>query len=315
MTNDKIVLLVVPSNQSDILKYYIEWHLDLGVDLILAEDVGSSDNTQEILESFSKTGRVRWSIVPDKSRLRYRAEETLAKIAVDQHKADWIIMSDVDEFLSPQGQNLRTILHWAAADNVTAISVPCFNVTGPVFQSARRATEMLTLRIDRPADPPDERLISGDLPVPYIFVRHPPKTITRASAFSAYGPGEHTVATTWGSTRVFPELRFLHYPIRGFDKLEAKVTAGIAFFEKNTHLEPWWSWHWRRWIRLNQEGRLREDYESQFLSPAQAQELVRDGICTVDETVANWIKDKNSTARLNRELTQAGGGSGTSGQN
>jgi hypothetical protein len=95
----------------------------------------------------------------------------------------------------------------------------------------------------------------------------------------------------------FPELRFLHYPIRGFDKLEAKVTAGIAFFEKNTHLEPWWNWHWRRWIRLYREGRLREDYESQFLSPARAQELVREGICTVDETVANWISSKNSAAR------------------
>src|SRR5260370_29276191 len=213
-------------------------------------------------------------------------------------------MSDVDEFVCPEGQEVRTILQRAAEDNITAISVPCFNVTGPVFQSARTATEMLTLRIDRPVDPPSEQLISGDFPVPYIFIRHPPKTITRASAFAGYGPGMHSVATAWGNTREFPELRFLHYPIRGFDKLEAKVAGATAFFEKNTHLEPWWSWHWRRWVRLNQEGRLREEYESQFLSPARAQELVRDGICTVDETVANWIKNKNSAARLNRRLRQ-----------
>src|SRR5258707_395524 len=169
MTNDKIVLLVIPSGQGDILQDYIEWHLDLGIDLILAEDVGSSDNTHGILESFSKSGRVQWSLVPDKNRARYRAEETLAKMAIDRHAADWIIMNDVDEFLCPKGQDLRTILQRAAADNVTAISVPCFNVTGPAFPSARRATEMLTLRIDRPADPLSEQLISGDLPVPYIF--------------------------------------------------------------------------------------------------------------------------------------------------
>jgi hypothetical protein len=59
MTTDKIVLLVFPSNQGDILKDYIEWHLDLGVDLILAEEVGSSDDTHEILDSFSKSGRVK----------------------------------------------------------------------------------------------------------------------------------------------------------------------------------------------------------------------------------------------------------------
>src|SRR6266849_468919 len=305
MTKAKIVLLVLPSDQGDILKDYLEWHLDSGVDLILAEDVGSSDNTHEILESFSKRGRVKWSLVPEKNRLKYRAEETLAKMAIEQHGADWIIMSDVDEFLCPQGQELRTILQRAAADNVTAISVPCFNMTGTVVQSARRATETPTLRIDRPVDdPPLEQFISGDIPAPYIFIRHPPKTIARASAFVGYGPGTHSVATSWGNSREFSELRFLHYPIRGFDKLEAKIAGATAFFDENDHLEPWWCWHWRRWIRLNQEGRLREDYEGQFLSPARAEELIRDGICTVDETIANWIKNKNSAARLNRRLTQ-----------
>jgi len=304
VTNDKIVLLVVPSGQGDILKDYIEWHLALGVDLILAEDVGSSDNTHRILEYFAKRGRVQGSLVPEKNRLKYRAEETLAKMAIEQHGAEWIIMNDVDEFLCPQGE-LRTILQRAAADNVTAISVPCFNMTGTVVQSARRATETQTLRIDRPVDdPPLEQFISGDIPAPYIFIRHPPKTIARASALVGYGPGMHSVATSWGNSGEFSELRFLHYPIRGFDKLEAKIAGATAFFDENDHLEPWWCWHWRRWIRLNQEGRLREDYESQFLSPARAQELVRDGTCMVDEAVANWIKNKDSAARLNRRLTQ-----------
>jgi hypothetical protein len=297
MTNDKIVLIVIPSGQGDILRDYIEWHLDLGVDLILAEDVGSSDNTHEILESFSKTGRVQWSLVPDKNRKNYRPEETLAKMAIDRHRADWIIMSDVDEFLCPQGQDLRTILQKAAAENITAISVPCFNATGPALQAGRRATEMLTLRIDRPADPTEEQMISGDIPVPYIFVRHPPKTITRASAFVRYGRGTHTVATAWGNTGGLPELRFLHFPIRGFDTLDTKIIAGIAYLEKNDHLLPADCWHWRRWIRLHQERRLREDYENQFLSTERAQELVRDGICTVDETITNWIKSKNSAVR------------------
>src|SRR5260370_40849927 len=117
MTNDKIVLLVTPSEQGDILKDWIEWHLDLGVDLILAEDVGSSDNTHAILDSFSKTGRVQWFILPDKNRQKYRPEQKLARMAIDQYEADWIIMCDVDEFLCPQGQDLGTILQTAAAGN------------------------------------------------------------------------------------------------------------------------------------------------------------------------------------------------------
>lgn len=294
MNNDKIVLLVVPSNQGDILKDYIEWHLDLGVDLILAEDVGSTDNTREILESFSQRGSLQWSTLPDRNRSGYRAEETLVKVAIDRHAADWIIMNDVDEFLCPQKEELRTTLQRVAAENVTAISVPCFNMTGPPLHSARRATEAQTLRIDRPVTETGEEQLSGNLSVPYVFIRHPPKTIVRASAFAGYGPGMHSVATAWGETRELPELRYLHYPIRGFDTFEAKVAAAASFFEINTHLEPWWSWHWRRWVRLNQAGRLREEYDEQFLSPARTQELIRDGICTVDETIANWIKESDA---------------------
>jgi hypothetical protein len=294
MTNDKIVLLVLTSNQGDILKDYIEWHLELGVDLILAEDVGSSDNTHEILESFARSGHLQWSLAPERDRSKYRGEETLTKLAIGRHRADWIIITDVDEFLCPQGQELRTLLGRAAADNVTAISVPCFNMTGPALQFGRRATETQTLRIDKPADDPTlEQCISGDIPVPYIFIRHPPKTITRASAFAGYGPGLHSVATSWGDSTEYSDLRILHYPIRGYDTLEAKIVAGISFFEKNTHLEPWWSWHWRRWIRLYQEGRLRDDYENQFLSAARAQQLVRDGVCTVDKTIASWIRESD----------------------
>jgi len=235
---------------------------------------------------------VRWSVAPEKNRLKYRSEEMLAQMAIDQHRADWIIMSDVDEFLCPQTDDLRTILQRAAAENVTAISIPCFNMTGLATESTRRAIEAQTLRIDRPFDPSCalEELLLDDIPAPFIFIKHWPKTITRASAFVQYGAGTHNVITSWGKTEQFPELRFLHYPIRGFDKLAAKVANLAAFFDENNHLEPWWGWHWRRWIRLSHKGRLREDYEAQFLSPARAEEAIRNGACSVDETIANWSK-------------------------
>jgi hypothetical protein len=292
MANDKIVLLTFPAGQDDILKDYIEWHLDLGIDLILAQDCDSSDNTHEILNSFANKGQVQWFPLPAKNVSNYSAAET-TKMALDQYGANWIIMSDVDEFLCPQGDNLRAILQRAAANDVTAISVPCFNMTGPALESARRATETQTLRIDLPVIETLEQQLSGELPVPYIFIRHPPKTIVRASALVEYGPGAHHVATARGKTEQLPELRFLHYPIRGFDKFQSKIASVTTFFETNTDLEYWFGWHWRRWIRLNEEGRLREDYENQFVTPARAEELIRDGICTVDETVANWVKNKN----------------------
>ena len=293
MAPDKIVLLTLPSDQGDILKDYIEWYLDLGVDLILALDCDSSDNSHKILNRFSDRGKVQWSLMPSKHYLNFQPAETLAKMAIEQCGADWIIMCDVDEFLCSQGDDLRTILNRAAANNITAISVPCFNMTGQPVVAPGRITETQTLRIDRSVKETGEQQLSGDIPVPYIFIGHPPKTIVRASAFVEYGPGTHEVITSAGDTKDLPELRFLHYPIRGYDKFQTKIANVVSVFENNPHLEPWFGWHWRRWIRLNQAGRLREEYENQFVSPARAEELIRDGVCSLDETIANWSKTRN----------------------
>jgi len=300
MVNNKTVLITLPSDQGDILKDYIEWHLDLGVDFIIAQDCKSSDNTGEILNFFSKRGQLHWFTMPERNLSKYSPANTLVKMAIDRCEADWIIMSDVDEFFCPNGKDLKTILQRAAADDITSISIPCFNMTGPILESSARATERLTLRIDQPVIATAEQSLSGNIPVPHNFMQHPPKTITRAMAFVEYGPGNHNVITAWGRAEQLPDLYMLHYQIRGFDKFQTKVANTAVFFEENKHLEPWWGWHWRRWIRLSQEGRLREEYERQFVSRTRAEELIRDGICTVDETIVNWIKKKDSATSPDR---------------
>jgi len=296
--DSKIVLLTLPSDQGDILKDYIEWHLELGIDFIIAQDCNSSDNTHDILNFFSNRGLLQWFIMPERNLAKYNPAERMVKMALDRYEADWIIMTDVDEFLCLDGNDLRAILKRAAADGITAISIPCFNMTGRVLGSSARATEMLTLRIDQPVVATSEQISSGNIPVPYIFVRHPPKTIVMAPAFVEYGPGNHNVVTAWGRAEQLPGLYILHYQIRGFDRFQTKIANTAAFFEENKHFDPWWGWHWRRWIRLKQEGRLREEYESQFVLPSRGDDLVRDGICTRDETISNWIKKRNIAASI-----------------
>jgi hypothetical protein len=40
---------------------------------------------------------------------------------------------------------------------------------------------------------------------------------------------------------------------------------------------------------LAEKGELKQEYENQFLSPARAQELIKNGICELDETVSHWL--------------------------
>ena len=289
MPTDKIVLVTSVYDQGDILGDYLHWYLDLGVDFIIAQDLGSTDNSHDVLDRFARSGRVEWFTLPERDMRKYDTGTALAAIARDRHDAEWIIQCDADEFLSPEGRELTAILREAKENDCTVLSARCLNMTGAPLEQEQSAQRSLTLRIDRPAAPTPEQRLSGDLPAPFVLTGHPPKTIVRARALVNYGAGTHTATSGWGRTMAAPDLRFLHFPIRGFDKFERKIQNTAAWLRDNPHLEANWAWHWRRWIRLHQQGRLREEYDSQFVSPARSQELIRDGTCTIDETVAGWI--------------------------
>ena len=289
MSVGKIVLVASTMDQDDILEDFIRWHLHLGVDLIIVQDLGSRDRSRAILKRLAYGPRIEWFAARERDMKKYRPGVALAELARDKHLADRIILSDVDQFTCCDGGDLRAVLSDASERQISCLNVPCFNMTGPM-PDGTRAIETLTFRIDRPVLVTAEEQLSGELRVPYIFIRHPPHTIVRAAAFVTYGPGGHFAQVSWGGTEDTDKLRSLHYCMRRYDKLDTKVRNAADFFRLNQHLEPWWGWHWRRWIRLMEVGRLRDDYETQFLSPALGQQPVRDGTFSIDDTVARWSR-------------------------
>src|SRR5262249_54087088 len=155
---------------------------------------------------------------------RYNPALALAEMARDQYHADWILHFDVDEFLSSAGRDLRTTLAGARADDVAVLNVPCFNMIGPLPRSGQRATQVLTLRIDRPEPAPHSaEFVAGEMPVPLVFIALPPKIIVRGAAFAGYGPGMHSAFSSSGRQADGLGLHILHYPMRRFDKLQEKV--------------------------------------------------------------------------------------------
>ncbi len=295
---DKIVLFTAPFDQGDILKDFLDWHLHLGVDLILAVDHGSTDGSRELLDQYSKTHPVVWFPLPQRDLTKYSPADELAAIARDRYQADWLIHCDVDEFLCTRGADLRTILAQADKDGYTLLSVPRHGMTGAPLQVGQRATQGLTLRVDRQSEPTYEEQISGNLPAPFVFVKIAGHLVVRASALKEYGAGAEIATTTWGASGTSDQLYILHYPIRGFESLRTKVEHTADCLDENRHLPPGWGWHWRRWIRLYDEGRLKDDYDQQFVSPARAEELVREGICVVDDTIATWIAKNQRTPAI-----------------
>jgi hypothetical protein len=304
MQKGKIVLFTAPADQGDILQDFLDWHLDLGVDLILAIDHGSTDGSRDLLDQYAKTHPVKWYPVPEKDLRKYSPADEMAALARDRFDADWIIHCDADEFLCTGGADLRTILNEAEANDVTLLTVPRRTMTGPPLQPGQRATQVLTLRIDRTVEPTPEQQISWNLPVPFVFLDVGGHVIVRASALAEYGMGAHVATTISGKSRISDRLYILHYAVRGFETLLTKVHNTAGYLDANKHLPLGWGWHWRRWIRLKEQGRLREDWEAQFVSPERARELLRDGTCVIDDTVASWLASRDAKSNARRGLAR-----------
>ncbi len=310
MSSGRIVLITMPYDQVDIVEDFLDWHLDLGIDLILALDGESADGTRDVLDRYARTKPVVWFALAERDMSKYSIADELAAMARDRYEADWIIYCDVDEFVCTHGKGLRTVLADSDREGITLLNLPRRTMTGPPIPPGRRATEVLTLRIDRTVLPTVETLmstgeqqISWDLPVPFAFLEVGGHVAIRAAAIGSFASGMHSAAVTWG-TSATSDLYILHYAIRGYEELRQKVRNTEKWLEDNPHLPLGWGWHWRRWIQLEKAGRLREDYERQFVSVERARELVADGTCAVDMTIAAWLADRKTRPASARQWSR-----------
>src|ERR671914_808063 len=105
----KLVMTLRVRNEDDILDAQLSFHLNAGVDFVVAIDNGSSDGTSEILRSYARDGYVECTHDSDV----YQEGEwvtQMARRAATEFGADWVINSDADEFWWPRGGSLREVL-------------------------------------------------------------------------------------------------------------------------------------------------------------------------------------------------------------
>jgi len=290
MSCDKVVLAVNVVDNADTLREFLDWYQALGVDFIVAFDSGSTDGSRNILDEYARSGALSWMSQPRKNIDGFDPFSELARIAHDRFEADWIILADADEFLCITGESLHSILQEAKRDEISVLSIPRFNMTGTPPAPGQNALEVLNLRIDQPLALSRQERLSGDIKIPQIFAPIRPKTIVLASRFVEYGAGAHTATTSSGRTAERAELRMLHYPFRSYEEFERKVENITVWMAANTHLPPSWGWHWRRYIRLREEGRLKQEFDGQFVSLERARQLIEEGACSVDDTIASWVR-------------------------
>jgi hypothetical protein len=104
----KLVQTVVVRDEVDIIDAQIVYHLNAGVDFVLATDHDSRDGTTEILESYVRDGYLR--LFRESGDLRESEWRTrMARLAATEYDADWVINTDADEFWMPRRGTLKDV--------------------------------------------------------------------------------------------------------------------------------------------------------------------------------------------------------------
>ena len=211
----KLVMTLLVRDEADIVDAHLAFHLNAGVDFVIAMDHRSSDGTTEILASYAEQGYVQL-IRQDAERVRQSEWVTrMARLAATEHGADWVINSDADEFWWPRARSL--------ADALAAVPARCGVVYAPMCYFLPRPgrgpfSEVMTVRLLQPA--PINSPLSRYRPSLKAAHRASPKVIVRRGNHHVEDVGE--VLTSWHP------LELLHFPDRSPEQFARKYANTIA---------------------------------------------------------------------------------------
>jgi Glycosyl transferase family 2 len=106
----RLVMTLLVRDEADIVDAQIAYHLRAGVDFVIATDNASRDGTLEVLEKHAAAGHLRL-LREDADNMHQGDWVTrMARLAAEEHDADWVINSDADEFWCSHGTPIKEVL-------------------------------------------------------------------------------------------------------------------------------------------------------------------------------------------------------------
>lgn len=207
-------MTLMARNEADIVDAQLAFHLNAGVDFVIATDNRSDDGTTEILERYERTGRLH---LIRESGDDYRQNEwvtRMARLAATEFGADWVINSDADEFWWPRRGTLKDVLE--AVPERFGVVRGCWRHFLPRPEHDELFTERMTVRFRAPASPGDKAT---------IYHAHQ-KVAHRARPDVFVEMGNHDATADAGllPLRGWHPIEVLHFSFRSRAQFERKTT-------------------------------------------------------------------------------------------
>jgi hypothetical protein len=281
----KVVLTVLARDEADVVDAQVAFHLNAGVDFVIATDNNSRDGTTEILESYARDGVLHLIREPTEGLRQGEWVTHMAQLAAREFDADWVINTDADEFWWPRGGSLKEVLE--AVPRRYGIVQAFWRSFVPRPDDGEFFAERMTVRLSLQAPIND----------PTSFYRPVVKVAHRADPSVVVGRGNHSLVgshllplTTWHPIEV------LHFPLRSRAQWARKIELqGKAFTE---HIErAGTGYHLTAYDAL-QKGEIDRQHESMVLGDEAVARGISDGTLVVDTRLRDALRALREGATL-----------------
>jgi glycosyltransferase involved in cell wall biosynthesis len=268
----------------------------IGVDLIIACDLGSSDGTYEIMERYRSDDDF-WLYRLTENGDQFDVDWIRANIALAKSAGmDWVLFLDADEFWIPREGSLKALPLLKEFDvlSVDRFNVP-LGVNGPMVPSRlvpERYEELLV--IAKPVEDPQAHLKRnpGDA---WIRMWQDPKVMFRPERIISLAIGAHDVfaCDLRPLRRTRPsDLVIIHLPFTTQMRFARKIDnirRALGDEAGDDYDRP--AWHWRRWVAMAQQGRINEEFEASRFSESVTADCRTEGTI---RSVAELFRERSA---------------------
>jgi hypothetical protein len=281
----KLVLTVLARDEADVIDAQVAFHLNAGVDYVIATDNNSRDATTEILEAYARAGVLHLIHEPAEGLRQGEWVTRMARLAAREFGADWVINTDADEFWWPRGGSLKDVL--AAVPERYGIVRAFWRSFVPRPDDGAFFAERMNARLTQQAPIND----------PTSFYRPVVKVAHRADPNVTVARGNHALAdsrfemlTTWHPIEV------LHFPLRSRAQWMRKVELQGDAFTK--HIERSGTGYHLKGYDALQEGRIDAQYESLIVDDGALQRGLDDGSLETDTRLRDALRTLSEGGEL-----------------
>lgn len=278
-----LTMSLLVKNEADIIKENIISHAQLGVDSFVIIDNGSTDGTDEIIESLSKDYPIHIISRPvtDYRQSDWRTE--MAFIAKKIFSADWVISNDADEFWIPNNDNIKSELsRWGSVilANRYDMQLTQDYQGKPFFHN--------DYRTNHPIDYTKDSILTDTNYSVQLSKIHG-KVLVNTHGLIRVKGGNHRAWHVWQklNQKKSSNITVYHYPIRSWELFVKNIENRKILLENGVSKM---GDHYRRWVSAYNERRLEDEWEKLMLSDNDVSVLEKFGIIKKDTKAKTTIQ-------------------------